>query len=377
MTLECRLCNGQLLGKPILILNSMPRAAQFFPEEEDFDSDHGIDLKVYQCRDCGLVQLCQEPVPYHKEVITAATLSGSARQFRLQEMSAFVNDYSLSGKSILEVGAGKGEMLEVIEEAGAVATGLEASEASVTEGIAAGRNLVMGYVGDQELGLPHDYSGFVSFNYLEHVPDPCQAIRRIFDYTSNDAVGLVTVPNLEFLLEEKCYYEFVADHLSYFTEKTLATAFDTLGFETIESKLINNRNDIQVVVRKKSYFDLSENYKEVEQLCLRLRNLTQGHVDEKKRVAVWGAGHRTLALLALSDVEGIEYVVDSAKFKQGKFTPTLHIEIVPPERLVSDPVDLVIVMVPGIYPDEVVNAIDNMNINVNVAIHRGNDLEMM
>ena len=43
----------------------------------------------------------------------------------------------------------------------------------------------------------------------------------------------------------------------------------------------------------------------------------------------------------------------------------------------SDPVDLVIVMVPGIYPDEVVNAIDNMNINVNVAIHRGNDLEMM
>ncbi|XXK22876.1 methionine biosynthesis protein MetW [Arenicellales bacterium nBUS_48] len=150
----------------------MPRAAQFFPEEEDLDSVHGIDLKVYQCRDCGLVQLCQEPVPYHKEVITAATLSGSARQFRLQEMLAFVNNYSLSGKSILEVGAGKVEMLEVIEEAGAVATGLEASEASVSERIAAGRNLVMGYVGDQELGLSHDYSGFVSFNYLEHVPDP-------------------------------------------------------------------------------------------------------------------------------------------------------------------------------------------------------------
>ncbi|SVC36451.1 uncharacterized protein METZ01_LOCUS289305, partial [marine metagenome] len=47
------------------------------------------------------------------------------------------------------------------------------------------------------------------------------------------------------------------------------------------------------------------------------------------------------------------------------------------ERLVSHPVDLVIVMVPGIYPDEVVNTINNMDIKVKVAVHRGNDLEMM
>ncbi len=48
----------------------------------------------------------------------------------------------------------------------------------------------------------------------------------------------------------------------------------------------------------------------------------------------------------------IRYVVDSAAFKQGKYTPATHIPIVAPETLGSDPVDAVIVMAAS-YSDEV------------------------
>jgi hypothetical protein len=44
--------------------------------------------------------------------------------------------------------------------------------------------------------------------------------------------------------------------------------------------------------------------------------------------------------------------VDSAVFKQGKYTPATHIPIVSPETLNSDPVDAVIVMAAS-YSDEV------------------------
>ena len=63
------------------------------------------------------------------------------------------------------------------------------------------------------------------------------------------------------------------------------------------------------------------------------------------KVAVWGAGHQALAVLALAELGGkIRYVVDSAPFKQGKYTPATHLPIVSPEALAADPVEAVIVM---------------------------------
>ncbi len=92
-----------------------------------------------------------------------------------------------------------------------------------------------------------------------------------------------------------------------------------------------------------------------------LHEIIADYTAKNKKVAVWGAGHRTLALLALGHLDKIECVVDSAKFKQGKYTPVLHLNIVAPEKLKEKKVDLVLVMVPGIYPDEVIKTLNGMH----------------
>jgi hypothetical protein len=103
-----------------------------------------------------------------------------------------------------------------------------------------------------------------------------------------------------------------------------------------------------------------------------LQQIVADYKSQNKKVAVWGAGHRTLALLALSKLKDIEYVIDSAKFKQGRFTPILHLNIVSPEYLREKKVDLVIVMVPGLYPDEVLKTIIEMNVGIDIAVLRAN-----
>ena len=82
-------------------------------------------------------------------------------------------------------------------------------------------------------------------------------------------------------------------------------------------------------------------------------------------------------MLALSKLDNIQYVVDSAKFKQGRFTPVLHLNIVSPEHLKEEHVDLVIVMVPGLYPGEVLKTLKQMNVGVDIAILRGNQIDFM
>ncbi len=128
---SCRLCGYDLFNKPLLTLNGMPKAAQHFLSKNDITNDKGIDLDIFQCSSCGLVQLTIEPVDYYKEVITAASISGDARKSRLNQMLEFANKYDLKGKKIIEIGCAKGNMLDIIEEAKMKAYGLEYSSESI------------------------------------------------------------------------------------------------------------------------------------------------------------------------------------------------------------------------------------------------------
>ena len=386
---KCRLCNSKLFPKPLLELKGMPKAAQHYPKKDEFKNDKGITLNIFQCSHCGLVQLNIDPVDYFKEVITAASFSKDAKLSRLKQMKEFVSKFTLKGKKVLEVGSAKGNMLDILEEAGVKASGIEASPESVAIGKAAGRNMINAYIGDTNNIDGYPFDAFVSFNYLEHLPEPGLIIKKIYNNMTDDGAGFVTVPNLDYLLRTKCFYEFVPDHLSYFTKKTLKYAFENNNFNVLECRTINQENDILAVVKKKKFknfivevkkiepLDISQDYIEVEKLIKNLREIVNRYKKEGKKVAVWGAGHRTLALLALSKLKEIEYVVDSAKFKQGKFTPVLHSRILAPETLQKEKVDLLIVMVPGIYPDEVIKTVKKMDTVSNIAKLKDNKIEFI
>jgi len=368
----CRLCSSVLTEDPIISMSPFPKAAQFYPREDEFAQDTGIVLDVFQCSACGLVQLKIDPVDYYKEVITAAVLSPHAKQTRLTEMNAFVERFGLRGKRALEVGSAKGDMLDVMSEAGLDPMGLEYGPQSVEYAKAQGRNIQRGYIDDFIPQAKADV--FFSYNYLEHQPDVKTFIQSVHRVTAADAIGYVTVPNLEYLLASKCLYEFVADHLVYFTQKTLSLAFETNGFDVLGCQTINNDNDIEVIVQKRRQLNLSSYMDEVDDLSANLNELVCQYTNNGKKVAVWGAGHRTLALLAISRIDQIEFIVDSADFKQGKYSPVMFNKIVSPKELEASDVDAVIIMVPGIYPDEVLKTVRKFDRKLEAYILRGNHI---
>lgn len=52
----------------------------------------------------------------------------------------------------------------------------------------------------------------------------------------------------------------------------------------------------------------------------------------------------------------IKYIIDSAKFKQGKYAPASHIPIISPQAALEDPADIIIIVAPG-YSSEIENII--------------------
>jgi hypothetical protein len=237
--------------------------------------------------------------------------------------------------------------------------------------------MIEGYIGDDGILDKAEYDMFICLNYLEHVPRPGRVLEIIHGTMKDDGIGYLTVPNLDYLIDTACLYEFVADHLSYFTKSTLSRALELNGFDVLECGLINNENDVEILCKKRKQLSIGDAKKEVEILCEDLRLFVNRFIESGRKVAVWGAGHRTLALLALSGVEYIEYIADSAQFKQGRFSPVTHFEIVAPETLQHNAVDALLIMLPGAYSSEVIATVQRMNLKMEVAVLRDNQLSML
>jgi SAM-dependent methyltransferase len=349
---KCRVCGQRLFEEPLLRYENMPRAAQYLPDAEALESDKGVDLEVCQCSGCGLVQLSNDPVPYYRDVIRAAAFSEEMKDFRIKQFGDLIQKFSLKGKKVIEIGCGRGEYLSLMQQFGAEAYGLEHSDVSVRQCVKNGLRVSKGFIesgADKLDGAPFD--AFYVLNFLEHLPDPNSTLRGIYNNLTDDAVGLVEVPNFDMILRNKLFSEFIGDHLSYFTRETLTAALMRNGFEIVECNEVWYEYIISAVIRKREKLDLSHFYTYQAQLKNEIEEYIRRFRD--KKVAIWGAGHQALAIISLMNLaDEIKYVVDSALFKQGKYTPATHVPIVAPDALDSDPVDAVIVMAAS-YSDEV------------------------
>lgn len=374
---RCRVCAGALDAEPLVTYRNMPRIAQHLPDRAALKQETGADLAVYQCAYCGLVQIPGAPVPYYRQVIRSSGFSPEMGKFRQRQFQTFVQDHGLVDKKLIEIGCGNGEYLSVMREFCRGSCGLEAAEAAVAHCTAGGLRVTKGFVDAESYQIPGaPYDAFFMMNFLEHLPEPNVALRGIHHNLSQNAVGLIEVPNFNMILDTKCFTDFSTEHLSYFTQETLVRTLEINGFSVVRADAIWHDHIISAVVQKRPPVNLDDFARHQVFLQEAVHDFISRH--GVGNVAVWGAGHQALATLALLKLgEQIKYVVDRATFKQGKFTPVTHVPIVAPEMLTTDPAAAVIVMASS-YSDEVVAQLKQQYPHVtHIAVLRSSDLEII
>jgi len=360
----CRLCYSPRT-ESVIDLDGFPKAAQYFISSlEETEEDQPITLMVCQCIDCGLIQLKNDPVSYYKDVITAASLSEASKEILVNEWRPFIEKYNILGKDAIEVGSGRGDFLEILERLNVNAYGIEHSLENIKECEKKKLNVEKAYLTELSESNNKKYSLVVCNNFLEHQPETKNYLSSLRNLVSDDGVVYISVPNVDYLLKKNCLYEFVADHLVYFTEKTLRKAMEINGFNILESYKKNNGNDLVVIAKSESKINIDGAIDTVSNIVESI----QKEVNNYKNVAIWSAGHRALALMAMAKLEKIKYVIDSATFKQGKFTPILHKKIISPEEFIGIQCDLLIIMLPGNYAEQVIRFVDENKISCKVIV---------
>ncbi len=417
MKMTCIACGHAL--SPLMTLDDMPASAQNIPAASELAEDHPLSLTLCQCPSCGLVQFDTEPVDYYRDVIRAGGGTRTMTRLRHEEYARLLTamqEQHIRGRRIVEVGCGRGEFLrmwqnlaEDPEGAAALArdqerdplsgqpnaaplhlVGIEHKASLVAEANAAADKKYRVYEGfaTGDVRYPEGpFDAFVQFNFLEHQPDPCDMLRNIWHNLKPQALGLITVPSFEYILRYNGYYELLRDHIANYTEFTLQKLLQDCGFELLSMDLVN-RDTIEAIVRKADPDELSKLHYSGHLIDVsalrdsydRLSASVNAHIDHlsesHRTMAIWGASHQGFTLAATTKLGGrVEYIIDSAPFKQGRFSPASHIPIVAPDYAVVHPVDEILIVAPG-YTDEIAGIIrERFDENVRILVLRTDRIE--
>ena len=417
MNMTCIACGHAL--SPLMTLDDMPASAQNIPAASELAEDHPLSLTLCQCPSCGLVQFDTEPVDYYRDVIRAGGGTRTMTRLRHEEYARLLTamqEQHIRGRRIVEVGCGRGEFLrmwqnlaEDPEGAAALArdqerdplsgqpnaaplhlVGIEHKASLVEEANASADKKYRVYEGfaSGDVRYPEGpFDAFVQFNFLEHQPDPCDMLRNIGRNLKPQALGLITVPSFEYILRYNGYYELLRDHIANYTEFTLQKLLQDCGFELLSMDIVN-RDTIEAIVRKADPDELSELHysgRLIDVSALRdsydrLSASVNAHIDRlsesHRTMAIWGASHQGFTLAATTKLGGrVEYIIDSAPFKQGRFSPASHIPIVAPDYAVAHPVDEILIVAPG-YTDEIAGIIrERFDENVRILVLRTDRIE--
>ena len=239
--MNCVICSCALV--PGMELNNIPSAAQAFTKTAKATEKKFLSMSIFECSGCGTVQYNGPRVPYYKKVIRSAKFSQEMLKFRDNQFRNFLLSASKNIDSVFEFGAGEGEYLDIFKGLGCTTSGIESSEEHVSICQKKGHGVVSGFLGDRESQFyfkKKKYDCAVSFNFIEHLPNPKADLMNLSNILASDAVGLFEVPNFDLIERNKLFNEFIPDHRFYFREDTFKTLLSVSGFEVHSIKRLWN-----------------------------------------------------------------------------------------------------------------------------------------
>jgi cyclopropane fatty-acyl-phospholipid synthase-like methyltransferase len=357
--LTCRLCKSNLNTAPTFTIKNLPLGVQYFPDKEEFHDDKPVALDIYVCGHCGFAQSFGNQVVYVTEHSAATSISKSMTAHKQQQANEFVAKYALAGKKVIEAGCGDGHFLEMLLQAGvSQAVGVEPSAQSNQSGTAASTcKIYTDYISKGNVYSEAPFDAFATFHVMEHLPDIHDFIQGLRDNLVDGAVGLVEVPSSEQIENNGRFYDIINDHRNYFTLTTMKLAYEMNGFDVLDSYSNWGGEHNVTIVRKRP----NNTAYDTQNAHIQKAKETFAEMNSNfNKIAIWGASMHALTLLTQVDYSKIQFVIDSATYKQNKYTPITHLPIVAPENAAFADVDFVLIVAPR-FADEILEILKANN----------------
>jgi len=280
-----------------------------------------------------------------------------------------VSSYDIRGKTVLEIGCGKGEFLTLICKLGDNhGIGYDPSFVPARHRSEQDVRFVREFFAEDTNEVAPDL--LCCKMTLEHIEQTHRFLASVRSVANRkDSVIFFQVPDVDRILKEGAFWDVYYEHCSYFSAASLEWLFTATGFAVrriwtgyddqylmILASPAEHEADIApvdpdgvaAIMRRSGRFAAAAVRSRTAWLN-RLRNWAAAG----QRTVLWGSGSKAVAFLTTLGVhDEIEHVVDINPYRVGKFLPSTGQRIVAPSFLREYRPDNVIIMNP-VYRNEV------------------------
>ena len=374
--LLCPSCGGLSLTAFHAVDRTPVTCASVFDTTEEASAVPTGQVELFHCGGCGLIfnphfdaALADVGARYEGSQGASAHFSQFARSLA----RSWVERHRLVGKSVLEIGCGRGEFLRLLLQEGVGrVVGLDPVAALAEES-------------DPRLRLlPHRFDAstldiqadaVVCRHTLEHIDDVGSFLRLLVQWArrGRDRVVLFEVPATERVLAECAFWDVYYEHCSYFTASSLGQAFRGAGFEVHRVERVYGEQYLilEAVARAGAREPVVPSDDCLLDDCLRFGREARRAIERCDRglealaslgapVVLWQGASKTVGFLSsLHRADLVHSAIDLSVQRQGKFLPGSGLSVHAPEALHAIQPRFVVLM-NEVYADEVRAKLDHL-----------------
>jgi 2-polyprenyl-3-methyl-5-hydroxy-6-metoxy-1,4-benzoquinol methylase len=301
--------------------------------------------------------------------------------------AGLIERYQLRGKTIIDVGCGKGDFLKLIcRMADARGVGFDRSYEPTPEDAANPQVTFIQSFFD-EVHDDHYQADFICCRHvLEHVSNPVDFLRDIRRALQQrrGAVVFFEVPNALYTLRDMGIWDIIYEHVSYFTPNSLVQAFTAAGFDVLRLSETYGGQFLTIEARATAEIpgqaggnlpgddELARLVRDFASAYWRKFNMWHARLEQLaaagKRVVVWGSGSKGVTFLNVLNTQNqIAYVVDINPHNQGKFVAGSGQQVVAPDFLREYQPQVVIITNP-LYREEIAVSLAELGIGAEILV---------
>jgi SAM-dependent methyltransferase len=387
LSAPCQACGSPTL-RPFYEVKNVPTASCLLMETRTEATGYQRgDVLLAFCHGCGFIcNAAFDPglIKYTASYEETQGFSATFNAFHRDLARGLMDRHRLDGKTVMEIGCGKGEFLTMLCELGAKeGIGFDPGyrpERNTSE--AAKRiNFITDFYSKRYASYTADL--ICCKMTLEHIPNVSDFLRIISNSVAGrgDVVIFFQVPEASLILSQLGFWDIYYEHCSYFTNGSLARLFENCGLDVLDVWTGYGEQYLMIEARAKRRAVaapvVTPDIAELAQKVQRFRDSSRTNIEDWRRrlqafkaagqrTVLWGSGSKGVSFLTTVDVtDQVACAVDINPYRQGKFMPGTGHEIVAPGALESLRPDNVIIMNP-IYRKEISVQLASMSLHPNI-----------